>query len=89
MVAARPEVVDGTADARAGCLGMDDIRHDRDDPPLASWIAGIAAIAVAAGIALLAAAGSVDSEMVLWLDGAIVISALVGLLAWIVASISR
>lgn len=65
------------------------VGDDRDESSLASWIAGIAAIGVAVAIALLGLAGEANEQLVLWIDAAIILSALVGLVAWIIAGLTR
>lgn len=53
------------------------------------WIAGIAAIVITAGIAFAGLSGDLGPDAVLWSDAAIVLTAAIGLLAWIVASALR
>lgn len=69
---------------------MDNIEIDheyRETHPAVGWVAGIAAIGVAVAIVLLSAAGTFDAELVLWVDAAMIASAAIGLVGWIVASI--
>ena len=68
---------------------MDDTHtHYRETHPSVGWIAGIAAIAITAVIAFLAFSGALSAEFVLWLDAALIATALIGLVAWIVSAIA-
>ena len=65
------------------------VSDDGDESPLASWLAGIAAIAVAVAIAIFGLGGEANEELVLWIDAAIILSGLLGLVAWIIAGLTR
>ena len=66
------------------------VEHDyKEAHPAAGWVAGIAATGIAVALVLLAFAGSFSAELVLWVDAAMIASAVIGLVAWIVASIVR
>lgn len=71
-------------------FAMDDTHTDyRETHPSVSWYAGIIAIAITVAITFLAFTGALSAEFVLWLDAALIASAVIGLVAWIVASIAR
>lgn len=53
------------------------------------WYAGIIAIAITAAITVLAVTGVLTEEFVLWLDAVMIATAVIGVIAWIVASFTR
>ena len=68
---------------------MDDGHIDyRETHPSVGWFAGIAAIAITAVIAFLAVTGTLGAEFVLWLDAALIATAVIGVVAWIASSIA-
>jgi len=69
-------------------IKVQEIEHDyKEAHPAVGWVAAVAAIGLAVAVILLTAGGTFGAEVVLWLDAAMIASAVIGLLAWIVASI--